>query len=456
MGKPLCVLLVEDSEDDALLVLRALKTAGYEPDHVRVETAEAMAAAIRERSWDVILCDYQLPRFNGLGAIEVLKKSGIDIPLLIVSGTIGEEIAVESMRAGAHDYIMKNTLARLVPAIERELKEAKSREKRRRAETDLHRSTALLESAGRMARFGGWSANLDEGRMFLSDQVADILEIKAGNSLRIEEALNFYAPEWRDAVYRVFRDCAEKGIPYDEEMEMITAGGKRIWVRTTGEALRDKSGSITLIQGAFQNITERKESVGKLQKALEATVQAMAVTVETRDPYTAGHQRRVADLARSIAAEIGLSDHRVEGLYMAAVIHDIGKISVPAEILSKPTKLTDIEFSLIKTHSQAGYDILKDIEFPWPIARIILEHHERMNGSGYPRGLTGSELLLESRILAVADVVESMASHRPYRPSLGTGAALEEITKNRGVLYDPQVVDVCLHLFWDKSYTLAT
>ena len=178
------------------------------------------------------------------------------------------------------------------------------------------------------------------------------------------------------------------------------------------------------------------------------------MTVETRDPYTAGHQRRVADLARSIATEMNLSVDQIDGIRMAAAIHDLGKISVPAEILSKPTKLTALEFSLIKTHSQSGHDILQDIDFPWPIARMVLEHHERMNGSGYPNGLTGDNLLLESRIMAVADVVESMASHRPYRPSLGIEAALEEIEKNRGVLYDTGAVDACLRVFREKGYQL--
>jgi HD-GYP domain-containing protein (c-di-GMP phosphodiesterase class II) len=144
----------------------------------------------------------------------------------------------------------------------------------------------------------------------------------------------------------------------------------------------------------------------------------------------------------------------IDGIHMAAAIHDLGKISVPAEILSKPTKLTNIEFNPIKTHSQSGYNILKDIDFPWPVARTVLEHHERMNGSGYPDGLTGDNILMESRILAVADVVESMASHRPYRSALGIDAALNEISKNKGILYDPEVSDACLRLFHEKDYKI--
>ncbi len=192
-----------------------------------------------------------------------------------------------------------------------------------------------------------------------------------------------------------------------------------------------------------ERTSELQNTLEKLRKSTEGIIQAMSSTVETRDPYTAGHQQRVANLAQSIAIEMGLPDEQIEGIFMAGLIHDLGKIAVPAEILTKPGKLSDIEFNLIKVHPQAGYDILKKIEFPWPIARIVIEHHERMNGSGYPHGLLGADLLLESRILAVADVVEAMASHRPYRPALGLEVALDEILKNKNILYDPAVVDAC-------------
>lgn len=211
---------------------------------------------------------------------------------------------------------------------------------------------------------------------------------------------------------------------------------------------------ITDITERKQMDDERQQSIERLRHALGATIQAMAMTVEVRDPYTAGHQRRVADLARSIASEMGLSYDQIDGIRMAALIHDIGKISIPAEILSKPTRLTDWEFNLIKIHPQAGYDILKNIEFQAPVARMILEHHERINGSGYPNSLKGENILLGSRIIAVADVVEAMASHRPYRPSLGIDAALDEITKNKNILYDPDTANACLRLFNEKSYQI--
>ena len=196
------------------------------------------------------------------------------------------------------------------------------------------------------------------------------------------------------------------------------------------------------------------EHAAKLRGSLEATIGAIAATVETRDPYTAGHQRRVADVARAIAREMGLSEDAQEGVHFGALIHDLGKVQVPAEILSKPTRLTKIEFELIKTHPQAGYDIIKGIDFPWPVADMVYQHHERLDGSGYPQGLKGDAIALEARILAVADVVEAMASHRPYRPGLGVDAALREIEAKRGVWFDPVAVDACLRLFREGRFKL--
>ncbi|MEW5908737.1 MAG: HD domain-containing phosphohydrolase [Thermodesulfobacteriota bacterium] len=205
---------------------------------------------------------------------------------------------------------------------------------------------------------------------------------------------------------------------------------------------------------SVRDISERKRmeneislSLMKLRKAMEGTIKAMATVVETRDPYTAGHQQRVAQLCHSIGKEVKLESGQIEGIYFAGLIHDIGKISIPAEILSKPGRLSSAEFNLILVHPQAGYEILKEIQFPWPIAEITLQHHERMDGSGYPRGLKGDDILFEARIMCVADVVEAMATHRPYRPALGISTALSEISKNRGKLYDPRVVDACIAIF---------
>jgi putative two-component system response regulator len=197
-----------------------------------------------------------------------------------------------------------------------------------------------------------------------------------------------------------------------------------------------------------------RENEKQLKKNLLETVSAVAAMVELRDPYTAGHQRRVAQIAEAIAQEMALPAEVIEGLVLAAVVHDVGKISIPAEILSKPGHLNEAEFSLIKQHPESGYEILKGIDFPWPIALIVQQHHERLDGSGYLHGLRGDEILLEARILAVADVIEAMASHRPYRPGFGIESALEEIEKHRGSLFDPVVVDCALRLFREKGYQL--
>jgi len=213
------------------------------------------------------------------------------------------------------------------------------------------------------------------------------------------------------------------------------------------------------ILGSFKDITEikqiqkeLKESYEKLQKTMEGMINTIAKITETRDPYTAGHQLKVSQLAVAIAQEMKLPPDKIEGIRIASLVHDIGKISIPAEILSKPTKLNEIEYSLIKDHSQIGYDILKKVDFLWPVAEILLQHHERIDGSGYPQGLKGNKILLEARIIGVTDVVEAMFSHRPYRPALGIDAALEEISKNKGTLYDPKVVDACLKLFKEKDF----
>lgn len=192
---------------------------------------------------------------------------------------------------------------------------------------------------------------------------------------------------------------------------------------------------------------ELKQSFDKLRRAQDQTVVALASASEIRDPYTSGHQQRVTKLACAIAENMDLSENQIEGLRIAGLLHDIGKISVPAEILSKPGKITQDEYNIIKQHCQIGYEILKGIEFPWPVAQIVLQHHEKMNGSGYPQGLIGEEILLEARILTVADVMEAMSSHRPYRAGLGIDKALDEVMSNKSTFFDPAVVDICWDLF---------
>ncbi|MCK4391468.1 PAS domain S-box protein, partial [Candidatus Bipolaricaulota bacterium] len=274
-----------------------------------------------------------------------------------------------------------------------------------------------------------------------------------------KSSFDLIAPEDREKAIAGVKKVLEKGYIKSREYQVITKNGDRIPVEMSVACIKDVEGKPVGFVGISRDITERKraekereQNFERLQRTLEGTVHALAAAVEMKDPYTAGHQRRVTQLACSIAEEMGLSEDRIAGIHVAGLIHDIGKINVPAEILSKPGPLNDTEYNLTKYHPQVGHDILNEIDFPWPVAQIVLQHHERMDGSGYPQGLKGEEILLEARILGVADAVEAMSAHRPYRPARGIDKALEEIAQNKGKLYDSKVVDACLRLFTEDRF----
>lgn len=312
--------------------------------------------------------------------------------------------------------------------------------------------------------------------------------------------LNFVHPKDREGMLYGFQKTISEGSEFISQFRIKNKKGRIYWIEEYGKVQRNKSGVITGINGVLRDITERKlveeklrkahetlelkvqertaelrktneallvevnerkhaegalqESYSKLHNALEGTINALASTLEKRDPYTAGHQQRVSNLACAIASEMGLSKDRINGIRLVGFIHDLGKIYVPAEILNKPGKLTEMESNLIRTHAKVGHDILEKVEFPWPIAQVIVQHHERMDGSGYPLGLTGEDILLEAKIIGVADAIEAIASHRPYRPALGLEKALKEVSEKRGILYAPEVVDACLRLFTERRYHL--
>ncbi len=835
------VLAIDDSEDDVLLIIRELKKGGYHPLYERIETASAMKKALQENKWDIILCDYKMPLFDGLSAITLLRKANIDIPLIIVSGTIGEETAIECMHRGAQDYIMKSNLSRLCPAITREIEEAKNRRNKKQVEDKLreeeqrfraladqsldiivvinrkgiitYENKAVKASLGYKPEVrigassldnihpddiesnlnsfktiftdinspvfrteirlrhkdGSWRifeeiasglskdnkvesiiinlrditdrkqveealkkselmfrslfknspvgifllkdrkfievnpalcnvmgyeaqeligqpvrigyANDEEyeragqtlyeqvaqkglgitearlkkkdgeifnGLLYLSpidpqdnslgyegimiditarksaeealkksekyfkeitENSSDIIiisdekgnikycspsierfagykpeevigrsgfdfihpdEIKRAfddfdmfllengtsisrNSFKVlhkdgseryfygmgknllnnpdiagivmnirditdqkltEEALKKSEAKYRnifenamEGIYQVtpegkfitanvnlarmagydspedfiesindiktqlyvhaedrdrfLKIMQEKNFVENFEVEFFRKDRSTFWVVLNARKVNDEQGNYLYNEGLVEDITLRKQteeklkqSLERLKKAVNTTIHVLVAALEIRDPYTAGHQARCADLACAIAAEMGLAQEKIEAIRMAGIIHDIGKMSIPVEILSKPTRLTNLEFSLIKEHSHSGFEMLKDVEPSWPLAEIVHQHHERINGTGYPRNLKGGEILIEARILAVADVVEAMASHRPYRASLGIEAALEEIENNKGILYDNEVASACLKLFREKGYKL--
>jgi PAS domain S-box-containing protein/putative nucleotidyltransferase with HDIG domain len=238
------------------------------------------------------------------------------------------------------------------------------------------------------------------------------------------------------------------------EFRFRTKDGEIRWARTSSRPIVESGRSVG-IRGVLSDITGRKQAEEALSRSLEATLSVLSHAAELRDPYTAGHQRRVTELAIALARDLGLSDDECGALRIAGLLHDIGKLRIPAEILSKPGQLSAIEFALIREHPQTAYDILTDVAFPGPVAEIVLQHHERLDGSGYPRGLAGEQILREARTLAVADVVEAMASHRPYRAALGIDAALMEIRAGSGTRYDQQIADACLTLFESGEFSFS-
>ncbi len=299
--------------------------------------------------------------------------------------------------------------------------------------------------------------NSDTSIRYVNMALENIIGIKSNKLLGKKPPYPWWpkkeVKKYREKFSGIFkRGCIRKERHYVNKM------GVGFWVEVYAKSVSSDKELEYVIMNWF-DITDRKVmekdlriSYERLKRTLESVINTLAAMVETGDPYTSGHQRRVSKLSVAIARELGLSSETIECIRLAATIHDIGKINIPASILTKPGKLTDIEFSLIKTHAQTGYNMIKNIEFPMPIAKIILQHHEKMNGSGYPQGLKGEDIMLEARILTVADVVEAMSSDRPYRPALGIGVALEEIKKNKGKLYDPRAVDACVKVITKKGF----
>jgi PAS domain S-box-containing protein/putative nucleotidyltransferase with HDIG domain len=695
------VLFVEDSADDVELMLRRLRAAGIVPDWARVDTGAALREALADESWQLALVDYNLPGFNGRDALTLLAEHAPDVPAITVSGAIDEDTAVATLTAGAVDYVLKDNLTRLAPAVLRAVEGANLRRHERRAAEQARETMHAIEHSSqgiayvmqdgsiRYAnaaaydlagisreavddrRVWGWSPEVDERRWaeiwreardgpvhseivirradgeerlitatidyqartddsFVTVYARDITEERETEARAAQtetlyrrivemssegiwvfdcddrvtfanrqmERILGHEPDGmvglKDLDFMFEEDAADheterarrrQGVPGEYVRRFRTRDGDAVWLavsavadvgadgvyagtfaictdvterRRTEEALREsedrfeqfaerfpgylfmqdeecryvyvnrrgqddggvlrdawlgkapleiwegpdatrseeevrsalrgevidivepwapsglnehlhsvyfpipREGKPPLVGGLSIDVTEQVEAqeevrrqAEQLRRIVEGAVLAMSNVVETRDPYTAGHERRVAELAAAIAAALGMEGEELNGLRLAALIHDIGKIAVPAEILAKPGKLSVVEFNLIKQHPMAGCDILGVIEFERPVATIVRQHHERLDGSGYPEGLVGEDTLPEARILAVADVVEAMSSHRPYRPALGMEAALAEIRAQSGILYDATVVDACVRLVQEEGFAFT-
>jgi PAS domain S-box-containing protein/putative nucleotidyltransferase with HDIG domain len=340
-------------------------------------------------------------------------------------------------------------------------------DERRRAQQALSESEKRYRLLAENVSDVIWVTDANLRPTYVSPSIQRLLGFGADESLfrGLEEALSPLSADKVRGIAAKLMTAGRVGeenteLQHPVEIELRRKDGSSVWVDTTATVIRDPNGHPVEFLGVLRDVTERKQaeeqvqqSCQKLEKTLEGTIQAIRAMVDARDRYTAGHQQRVTELACAIAEAMGLSSEQVQAVHVAGLLHDVGKILLPTEILTKPGRLNEIEFAMIRTHSRAGHDILESIEFPWPIAKMVLQHHERVNGTGYPDGVRGEEILMEARILAVADVVEAMSSHRPYRAALGLDKALDEITRNKGVLYDPLVADACVRVFVEGGFS---
>jgi len=490
------VLIVEDHEENRNLLKVLLEVNGYRVSVTR-DGLEALAVA-RSDPPDAVVSDALMPNMDGFALCRAWMRDASlkTIPFIFYSATyVRPDDAQYAAALGAVRYLIKPLEAKAflaeldavlqqwggrgVPAPASPLDEltahalhesALSRKLEDKmaqleaANAELRESEARFRSMTEMSSDFYWES--DAGHRFVQRTSAakktsaiSIFERGAQIGERCWE-IPYLSPD--EAGWAAHRATLDAHLPFrDFVLSRMGTDGTERFVSISGDPLFDAAGAFTGYRGIGTDVTEKKRAeqqiqdyVAQLEAAFMSTVQVATTMGEMRDPYTAGHQRKVAEIAVAIGAELGFDARRQEGLRVAGYLHDIGKIRIPAEILSKPGKLSATEYRLVQGHAESSYEVLKEVNFPWPVAQVALEHHERMDGSGYPQGLRGDAILLEARIVAVADVIEAMSSHRPYRPGLGLEAALDEIERGRGSIYDADVVDACLLTFRKKRSPL--
>ena len=463
------VLLVDD-DPEILEVLR--DTLQLRNFHCLLAHSGTEAlATLGKEDIELVLTDINMPKMNGIELLREVSRKWPSVLRMIMTGRADLETTIEAINRGQiHAYFTKPWDAQLLlEKISTMLKEKHSREKeeqdttryidlvrleRQQAMNILNSFTELSTDAVIMVDANGkttyWNTTAEEIFGYRKDEILgeDFHERICPHSARdqVRASLDLLRESgqcsWmnkRSELQARHKDGRE--IPVELTLRPLEINGK--WVAL---------GVISDISERRQAENEKQRSFEKFQRSLIQTIRAIGLTVEKRDPYTAGHQSRVAQLATGIANKMALPEEQVKGIELGATIHDIGKIYIPAEILNRPGRLSHAEFEMIKTHPEVGFDIVREVEFPWPVAAMIRQHHERLDGSGYPGGLQGDAIILEAQIIAVADVVEAISSHRPYRPALSIDTGLEEIASHKVSKYNPAAVDACLKVFKEDNF----
>jgi PAS domain S-box-containing protein len=442
------ILLVEDEKTTILLLNKFINDLGY---HIAstVPSGEEAVREVVKLSPDLVLMDIILAgEIDGIEAAKQIIETH-SIPVIYITSSSDSATLKRALTTNPSGYIVKPVDKKeLKSAIDLALLRNDMEEKLKQSElrfftilNSIGDAVIVMDTADQITYANPIAEKITELTIdkLIGKRFTEVMDIRYdgqhNNNIAIEDNINF----------NYFISLSGKKVPIDFSISPIS------------DINDEKSGSVIILRDDTERVISElklKESYLQIKKSVDGIIQAMSQTLETRDPYTAGHQRRVADIARNIAVEMNLTEKEVEGIFMAGMVHDVGKICIPTEILSKPGRLSSIEFDLIKTHPQIGYDILKSIEFPWPLAEMVFQHHEWFNGSGYPRGLSGDGILLGARIICVADVVEAMASTRPYRDALGIDKALSEISDKKGKLFDTDVVEICIRIFREKKYQM--
>ncbi len=459
------LLMIEDNPGDARLIREMLSESTLVEYKVTwVEKLKKGLDYLSNNEFDIILVDLSLPDSFGLDTLNSVTTNFSKLPIIVLTGLDNERVGLDAVRLGAQDYLIKGRLdfTNLSRAINysierfRIVEELRASEERNRSITDL--ASDAIVCTDEDYKIVTWNLAAQKIFGFTKDEVLNnhissiIFRKSQGPELKPDLFKIAIVEMLTSGASQEVSSLAKNGseIPIEVSISKWKDSGRYFYTYImrdiTERKIAEKRINKTLsdLQIVHENLNKSYEHVNR---TIEDSIRTIAKTIEVRDPYTSGHQKRVAELAVQIAHEMNLKENVIKAIEMAAEIHDLGKIQIPSEILSKPGVLSPLEFNLIKNHPYVGAELLKHTDFPWPLAEIIYQHHERIDGSGYPRGLKGEEIMIEAKIIAVADVVEAMSSHRPYRPALGIDKALQEINEKSGQIYEKKVVNACKKVF---------